>query len=293
MQYYILNMEHLHHIRFARSAGAPTPKEQEMRMLLRLVYLCSGSFAVTLGTDTFTAARDTLLFLPPQYPVKLTPLEKQATVLRIGFLPPPFPVEENRLCTEEEYLSDLRYYALDGVQERLAHIPLVVGPSVACRYRQAAEQICTELLRPAPGTNLLAAVGLQMLLARISADSAAACRSSEKATEQLSPTVSGVCDYLNAHYARHITLGELSEVFHISPNYLCTLFRETTGMSIVEYLNARRLELSKVYLVNTAYSIRDIALAVGISDEFYFSRLFKRHAGMSPSAFRVHYRAAE
>ena len=291
MQYAILNMEHLYHVRFARLSGLPLPQEPEGRMLHRLLYLCSGSFSVMLAGEHFTAARDTLLFLPPQITAEITSPDNGGKVLEIGFFPPPFPLEENRLCSEEEYLSDLRYYALDGVQERLAHIPLVTPPSAACRYRQAAERICTELLRPAPGTKLLAAVGLQQLLAQISADSAAESRRTEQDTGRFSPTVSAVCDYLNAHYARRITLDELSETFHISRNYLCTLFCETTGMSIVEYLNACRLELGKAYLVNTAYSVRDIAQATGIGDEFYFSRLFKRHAGMSPSAFRVKFRA--
>ena len=63
MQYAILNMEHLYHVRFARLSGLPLPQEPEGRMLHRLLYLCSGSFAVTLAGERFTAARDTRLHL--------------------------------------------------------------------------------------------------------------------------------------------------------------------------------------------------------------------------------------
>ena len=293
MQYYILNMEHLHYIRFARTEASHTLSEkgESNSLNYQLIYLSGGAWHVTIGANAYEAQKDTLLFLPPQLSYVLRSEDTNATSLRIGFLPAPFSTHENRLCSQEECLADLQYYAIDDVQERLTHIPLFMNPTVGCRYRSLIEQVCTEYLRPAPGTNLLASTYLHALLARISTDNAAICRSLTETTGDPYPLIHAVCEYLNTHYTRHISLNELSETFHLSAHYLCTLFRETTGFSVVSYLNARRLEIAKLYLVNTDCQIQDIARAVGINDEFYFSRLFKRLLGMCPSDFRRQYRS--
>ena len=69
-------------------------------------------------------------------------------------------------------------------------------------------------------------------------------------------------------------VGSLSHV-HLNPAYFSSLFKQATGSSFKEYLNMVRNEESKRLLINTDYSIIDIALATGFEDQSYFSKVFK------------------
>jgi AraC family transcriptional regulator of arabinose operon len=79
---------------------------------------------------------------------------------------------------------------------------------------------------------------------------------------------------------------ELAGVAGLSRSQFCLLFRAGTGRSPQEYLEERRLELARSYLVTSVHSIAEIAARLGYSDPFYFSARFKRRYKQSPSAAR-------
>ncbi|MCI8854751.1 MAG: helix-turn-helix transcriptional regulator [Lachnospiraceae bacterium] len=56
----------------------------------------------------------------------------------------------------------------------------------------------------------------------------------------------------------------------ISVNYLCKIFKENTGTSIIHYLNAFRMEKAAILFLDTNLYLKEIAESVGISDQFYF-----------------------
>ena len=90
--------------------------------------------------------------------------------------------------------------------------------------------------------------------------------------------------YMNEHYAEHLTLQEISDQVHLHPNYLCALFRAQTGLTPHRYLTRLRLEKACA-LMEQGCTVREAAEAVGIPPE-NFSRLFKRHLGKTPGACR-------
>ncbi len=292
MQYYILNMEHLHHIQNlqALTLSPHEAEEQSQPPFFQILYILHGCWQMTVCGEHYTAPRDSVLFLPAQVSYKLEADTADSSLIRIAFSASTAAIDGNRLCSHEECLEHLQYYAFAFVQERWAHVPLYVEAATGFRYRSLVEQLYNDYYLPAPGSNLMSTCLLHQLLSRISVDNAAHCLSLASANSGTSPLIQSVCEYLNSHYAQRITLPELSQQFHLSANYLCSLFKETTGFSIVEYLNARRLEAAKLYLVTTNCRIQDIAQAVGIPDEFYFSRLFKRSTGVTPTAFRTRFR---
>ena len=73
---------------------------------------------------------------------------------------------------------------------------------------------------------------------------------------------------------------------HLHPSYFSTVFKNSTGLSFKEYLNKVRIEESKILLLNTDFSIIDIAIAVGFEDQSYFSKVFKKYTGTTPKQFR-------
>jgi AraC-like DNA-binding protein len=72
----------------------------------------------------------------------------------------------------------------------------------------------------------------------------------------------------------------------ISENYLSRLVKQSTGHSVGSWIDIVRIQRAKRMLSSTSLSVIDIASSVGVEDQSYFSRLFKKETGLTPSAFR-------
>jgi AraC family transcriptional regulator len=92
-------------------------------------------------------------------------------------------------------------------------------------------------------------------------------------------------DLLDASVGRPVTLLELSREVHVSPFHLHRRFREAVGVSPHEYLLRRRLERAQELLADGA-SVTEVAAATGFSSPGYFSTVFRRRVGVTPTAFR-------
>jgi two-component system, response regulator YesN len=92
--------------------------------------------------------------------------------------------------------------------------------------------------------------------------------------------------YIAQHYFEPLSLEHVAEQVRLSPAYFSGLFRRAVGVGFSEYLNRVRIEESKRLLTSTDYAIVDIAVAVGYSDQSYFSKVFKKHTGLSPRLYR-------
>lgn len=100
--------------------------------------------------------------------------------------------------------------------------------------------------------------------------------------EKLAPVLA----YLRAHCAEPLTVEEIARAHHISKYYLCRLFRQTTGMTIMGYLYEQRFSLARRLLADSAQSISAIALGCGFGSSSHFCTMFKRREGCSPNAYR-------
>lgn len=92
--------------------------------------------------------------------------------------------------------------------------------------------------------------------------------------------------HIDTHYKNTLSTGKLAQTFFISEAYLSRLFRQTFGITVTAYLHKVRIDHAKDLLQNTTASVGNIALNVGYADLNYFSRIFKTHTGLTPSAFR-------
>lgn len=96
-----------------------------------------------------------------------------------------------------------------------------------------------------------------------------------------------VKEYLMANYADSgITTYSLSEKFHISQSYLCHIFKKYENNSINSFLTQIRLDQALYLMGNSDTSIQEIARLVGYPDAHYFSRVFKKVKGLSPSDYK-------
>lgn len=99
-------------------------------------------------------------------------------------------------------------------------------------------------------------------------------------------TVSQLKQIIQHKYDKKLTIEDLAKETYLAPNYLSTLFKQETGVTINEYLMRVRVEKAKEIILDTNKRIVDISLAVGYADPAYFTKVFKRYTGMSPSDFK-------
>ncbi len=96
-----------------------------------------------------------------------------------------------------------------------------------------------------------------------------------------------VFKYIEDHYKEDISIGDMSGVLGVTPQHLCTLFKKAVHVRPFEYLNSYRINRSKAFLMqHPDWQIRKIAREAGYENEGYFSYIFKKQTGLTPSQFR-------
>ena len=93
-------------------------------------------------------------------------------------------------------------------------------------------------------------------------------------------------EYINDHYFDELTLQEVAGKVGITAGYLSTLFSQTISCSFVDYLNQVRIDHACTYLQQNYLKTYEIAYKVGFRDEKYFSKVFKKIKGESPSEYK-------
>ena len=112
------------------------------------------------------------------------------------------------------------------------------------------------------------------------------CRSERQDIRPRNETVEQICAYLAANYQQKLSLTEVAARFYISPYYLSRLFRRVTGQSIVDYINARRIEAAQKLLETTELSIGSVAEQTGFASAAHFRRVFRETMGVGPLQYR-------
>lgn len=92
--------------------------------------------------------------------------------------------------------------------------------------------------------------------------------------------------FIDCHYAEDIDLADIAAASNLSPSRLSGLFRQQTGTSVMAYRNELRLVKAAQLLLQSNLRIADIGQRVGYTEQAFFSRIFRKHLGMSPRQYR-------
>jgi|GEM_PF-1459626 len=103
---------------------------------------------------------------------------------------------------------------------------------------------------------------------------------------QAAPAIRVVKRYIREHYQEDISLSVLAELVNISPVYLSRLFKKDEGINFLDYLNQYRIEAAKKLLQDIHYNVIDVAELSGFHNTKYFSKIFKKVVGITPSEYR-------
>jgi len=93
-----------------------------------------------------------------------------------------------------------------------------------------------------------------------------------------------VLDYVEASLATKLRVAELAGLSEMSPYYFGKLFKQSTGLTVHEYVTRRRVQRATDLLKPDGVEISGVGAAIGIPDQSQFTRLFHKHTGIPPDA---------
>ncbi|WP_039944196.1 helix-turn-helix transcriptional regulator [Thermicanus aegyptius] len=109
-------------------------------------------------------------------------------------------------------------------------------------------------------------------------------REEKKVTYQW--VVSRALEYIHDQILSNLTLKEIAAHIEVHPSYLSKVFHAEVGISLIEYVNRKKIEASQYFLLHSNSSISEIAQLFGYCNQSYYTLLFKRYIGLTPKQYR-------
>jgi AraC-like DNA-binding protein len=162
--------------------------------------------------------------------------------------------------------------------------------------RMASEDILRPLFRyvigqaqaqPGTASSLLEGAVTLMLRSFLAEQTAVALEPSDNLPEPVQRALAAIREALAHDPPASITLNALAKAAHVSPEYLCRIFRRHLNLGPLECAGLARLERAASLLIRSNLAVRQIADAVGFASPYHFSNKFRKVYGLSPRDYRL------
>lgn len=104
---------------------------------------------------------------------------------------------------------------------------------------------------------------------------------------RLSMVRKDISSYIHAHYMEELSMKNVAHAMNYSDAYFCKLFKQCFQVNFSTYLNEFRVEKAMAMMENPRVNVKDISRSCGYTDSNYFSRVFKRITGLTPTEYRM------
>ncbi|WP_010631716.1 helix-turn-helix transcriptional regulator [Sporolactobacillus vineae] len=108
----------------------------------------------------------------------------------------------------------------------------------------------------------------------------------QKKLHSYSHPVQIAVEFIHERILQDFTLQDIAGYVYLNPNYLSHIFKKEVGWSLTEFINRERIEESLYFLAHTNSSVSEIALLFHFCNQSYYTSLFKKYCGMTPSEYR-------
>jgi AraC-like DNA-binding protein len=255
--------------------GSPTEPARSNAFSIYWIASGAGTIWADLAQHPFTAP--SLLFFVPYQRIRIVPSRRvRATVLRF---------HANFLCVET-------FHAETGCSGALFNDPFG-SPAVALDSKARTDipdliaRIQQEQRERRTGHTEAAVAYLKLLLiiaTRLKARPAGG--TAPAAADLRHPLLAAVKDLVEQHYRTLHAPSQYASLLHVTPKTLNRLVRTQLGKTMTALIRERVLTHAKWELLHTLRPVKEVAAELGFDDELYFSRLFKKATGYSPTYFR-------
>lgn len=99
-------------------------------------------------------------------------------------------------------------------------------------------------------------------------------------------TIREIVKYVAENFYRDLNVGEISKRFYVTPNYVSHLFKKEMGVNLTEHIAKLRIDYASSLLRQPELTIQEISEKCGFNDYFYFTKMFKKLIGLTPSEYR-------
>ncbi len=205
----------------------------------------------------------------------------------------------------EKRLRARGWYLLSGAGDGIVHAALAAPEPPSGASAAAPQGVLQELVElcvaelgtrvrigaapcaPAEGPHLFSVAQDALALARLDTPVVLLEKTSLDLDGAGVPLVERAIDYLRAHLAADASLFDVAAAVGISPYHLSRMFRLHAGDTFVHVYARLRVDAAKTLLRSTRHSVKEICSLLGFNDQAYFSRVFRRFAGLSPGEYRA------
>jgi len=222
-----------------------------------LTYVIGGSAVYWINDKQYTVNEGDLLCIP-----------SQSRRLAISHLAGSF----------ECFAANFRMYDSSGDEVEVP-LPLISSVGVHEGLVSQFKRLNENWLRRRPGYIMRGRAFFMLILQRLSE-----MLLYEVDTHRFDNRVKAAIRFITDNYAEPISITDAAKTVHLTPNYLGILFKQETSVTFRDYLNTIRLNQAEDMLRTGDGSITEVAHKCGFKDVFYFSRLFKKYKGTTPSS---------
>lgn len=130
---------------------------------------------------------------------------------------------------------------------------------------------------------------IQKAMEKIESEILLSENNSIKSSRKQLTVVDKVKEYLERHYNEVITRSDIESVVHLNRDYLNREFKREIGYTLMEYVQYYRIRMAKKMLRETEDTIFEICIKIGYDSPAYFSKIFKKKTGITPTEYRLDY----
>ncbi|WP_041669234.1 AraC family transcriptional regulator [Acetobacterium woodii] len=232
-----------------------------------LILITGGKGKITIGEKKYPLKEGMLFYICPDIPHSFR------------------SDKENRMCFRSVHFSFAEVTVGNGhwkIKNDEDRLQLSTGRDVKDDYliQDLFNKLVESWFSKPPGYEFITKTLLQQLLIAIIQNNR-----KHHQNQATSLKIEKIITYMHQNIEKKLTLTELSKMVELSATYLSRTFKETTGYSVIAFFNKVKIDKAKELMSEGNKKVKEVAEVLGFTDEFYFSRVFKKNEGISPTDF--------
>ncbi len=199
------------------------------------------------------------------------------------------PYSEHTVC---EFSNDLVKMSIAFIPEKdsVFFANILEKPSVFMRFGEEKGHIFDDIFKEADNKSELSAYIIRNkvfdILSYVLSVHGTAGLKRRSDAEKNDTRIAFVKRYIADNKNTLLTCRDIADQCHFNTKYLGRIFKEQTGMTLLEYIHAEKIRQAQEYLANGELSLSEISAALGFANEYYFNSFFKRESGMTPGLYK-------